>query len=178
MLACALALAACEREERVLRIDPPAADALAGIAVMPDGPGGAPPAVIGRSGLRFEKNAYDLSEGKRLYAWFNCDGCHADGGGGIGPALIDGRWKYGASIVDLVASIRDGRPNGMPAFRDKIPPEQIWDLAAYVGSLGATAVSGAAPSRSDEMQSRVGENRGPAISSGSSSPDRMPPSER
>jgi hypothetical protein len=30
------------------------------------------------------------------------------------------------------ASIRDGRPRGMPAFRDKMINEQMWQLAGYV----------------------------------------------
>jgi cytochrome c oxidase cbb3-type subunit 3 len=33
----------------------------------------------------YENNAYNLSEGKRLYTWFNCVGCHAHGG--VTPAL-------------------------------------------------------------------------------------------
>src|SRR4051812_14766719 len=41
-------------------------------------------------------NAYAMNEGKRLYSWFNCVGCHAHGGGGMGPPLIDDRWIYGA----------------------------------------------------------------------------------
>src|SRR5205823_965225 len=26
----------------------------------------------------YEANAYALSEGKRLYGWYNCNGCHAE----------------------------------------------------------------------------------------------------
>lgn len=179
IVACALALAACEREERSLRTDPAAAEELEKIGLAPGGgPHGAPPAVVGPGGFRFEENAYQLSEGKRLYAWFNCNGCHAEGGGGMGPALLDGRWRYGSSMVDIVVSIRDGRPNGMPAFGDKIPAEQMWQLAGYVSALASLTASGAAPSRSDEMAARPGENRAPAATSGSSSPKRMPAPER
>jgi cytochrome c oxidase cbb3-type subunit 3 len=32
----------------------------------------------------FEENAYMVSEGKRLFSAFNCVGCHAHGGGGMG----------------------------------------------------------------------------------------------
>ena len=32
------------------------------------------------------RNAYAVSQGKRLYRWYNCNGCHASGGGSMGPA--------------------------------------------------------------------------------------------
>ena len=33
----------------------------------------------------YEDNAYAMTEGQRLYEWYKCSGCHARGGGGIGP---------------------------------------------------------------------------------------------
>ena len=36
--------------------------------------------------------AWHVSEGKRLYDGFNCTGCHAYGGGDIGPPLMDDQW--------------------------------------------------------------------------------------
>jgi cytochrome c oxidase cbb3-type subunit III len=81
-------------------------------------------------------NAFSISEGQRLFDWFNCSGCHGGGGGGhIGPALTDAEWRYGSSIEEVYRSIADGRPNGMPAFRGLIVSEQIWQLSAYVLSL-------------------------------------------
>jgi cytochrome c oxidase cbb3-type subunit 3 len=41
----------------------------------------------------------------------------------------------------------------MPSFRDKIPPQQIWEIAAYVRSLSGNADKLAAPSRPDAMSS-------------------------
>src|SRR5690348_17701811 len=38
---------------------------------------------------KYEENAYALSEGQRLFRWYNCNGCHANGGGDKGPALMD-----------------------------------------------------------------------------------------
>ena len=55
-----------------------------------------------------------------------------EGGGGIGPALMDNKWRYGSSLDQIYHSIADGRPNGMPTWRGKIPDSQIWQLAAYV----------------------------------------------
>jgi hypothetical protein len=50
-----------------------------------------------------------MTEGQRLYNWYNCGGCHFRGGGGIGPALMDEVWIYGKEPANLYASIL-GRP--------------------------------------------------------------------
>ncbi len=62
-----------------------------------------------------------------------------NGGGGMGPPLMDNIWIYGDSIENIGASIREGRPNGMPAFRGFLPDEQIWQLAAYAFALASGA---------------------------------------
>jgi cytochrome c oxidase cbb3-type subunit III len=161
-LPLALILTGCEREKRDLRLDPPSLEALDEVATMPNGIAGAPPDVYVAQNRTYEVNAYQLSQGKRLYEWFNCTGCHANGGGGAGPALLDGWWRYGPDPVSVFVSIRDGRPHGMPSYRDKLTVEQIWQLAAYVQTIGMASGETAAPSRNDEMQSRPAENRGPA----------------
>lgn len=81
-------------------------------------------------------NRHAINEGKRLYGWFNCAGCHANGGGGMGPPLIDKHWIYGSEPAQIFASIMEGRPNGMPAFHGKIPEQEAWKIVAYVRSLG------------------------------------------
>jgi len=85
----------------------------------------------------FGDNAYHLSNGQRLYGWMNCGGCHSNGGGGMGPPLRDDEWRYGGSLEAIVSTIMNGRPNGMPSFRDKITEDQAWELATYVRSLSA-----------------------------------------
>ena len=47
--------------------------------------------------------------------------------------------------------IVEGRPNGMPSFRGKIPDQQIWQLAAYVRAMSGNVAQGrrAEPSRCD-----------------------------
>src|SRR5439155_15876242 len=77
----------------------------------------------------------------------------SNGGGSIGPALMDEKWRYGGSIEQIYASIAQGRPNGMPTFRDKIPEQEIWEIAAYVRTLSGNADKLAAPSRPDQMNS-------------------------
>ncbi len=99
----------------------------------------------------YEQNAYALSRGKELYSSLNCVGCHAHGGGGMGPALTDANWTYGSDPGELYGSIMYGRPNGMPAFHEKMQEEEAWELAAYVRSLAGLTPKQAAPGRSDEM---------------------------
>jgi cytochrome c oxidase cbb3-type subunit 3 len=103
-------------------------------------------------------NAHALSEGKRLYSWFNCVGCHAHGGGGMGPPLMDARWIYGAAPQNIYSTIVEGRPNGMPSFQGKIPDQQLWQLVAYVRSLSGLAPKDAATGRDDQMSVRRPEN--------------------
>lgn len=77
-----------------------------------------------------------IREGKRLYDWYNCSGCHAPkGGGGMGPPLSTGSWIYGGAPESLFKSIWEGRPAGMPAWAGRIPPDALWKLVAYVQSL-------------------------------------------
>jgi cytochrome c oxidase cbb3-type subunit III len=157
-----LALAACEREKREFRSNPIATETEEKVALSVLSPGPSAP-VDHRTGKGqdYENNAYHLSQGKKLWAWFNCNGCHANGGGDSGPALMDDRWIYGGSIENIVQTIREGRPNGMPSFRGKVPDDQIWQLAAYVRSMSGQASKAAAPSRNDDMHPHPSENRMP-----------------
>ena len=92
-----------------------------------------------------------LAEGKRLYTWFNCAGCHgANGGGGMGPPFAGGDWIYGGDPENLYASIAQGRPNGMPTFGGRIPDDQIWKLAAYVRSLAPAEPGGSEEQASEQ----------------------------
>jgi cytochrome c oxidase cbb3-type subunit 3 len=100
----------------------------------------------------YEESAYHISEGKRLFVWFNCTGCHASGGGDSGPPLMDDRWIYGGEIDQIYLTIVQGRPNGMPAFGGKIPSQQIWQLAAYVRSMSGHGPKAARSGRDDHMQ--------------------------
>jgi cytochrome c oxidase cbb3-type subunit III len=157
---CLVLLGACEREKREFRPSPlPRSDA-GEISMTTISAGPAPPVIRPSNiGKTYEENAYQISQGKKLYVWFNCNGCHANGGGDSGPPLIDDRWIYGGAIENIVATIREGRPNGMPSFRGKIPDEQIWQIAGYVRSMGANVPSAAAPGRNDDLQALPAEQR-------------------
>ena len=106
----------------------------------------------------YYNNPQAVAEGKRLYRAYNCSGCHSNGGGGMGPALIDDEWRYGSSIEQIYGTIAEGRPNGMPSFRGKATDEQIWELAAYVRSLGGFTPQ-ASSSRNDEIRSTPPRNQ-------------------
>lgn len=84
-------------------------------------------------------DARSEAEGKRLYAWMNCSGCHFDGGGGIGPPLMDTDWIYGGEPAQIFDSIASGRAQGMPAYGDKLAADQIWLIVEHVRSLSENA---------------------------------------
>jgi cytochrome c oxidase cbb3-type subunit 3 len=158
----ALLLAGCEREDREFRANPMPRDTEEEVALSPIAPGPNRPQERETGlGREYEENAYHLSQGKKLFVWFNCNGCHANGGGGMGPPLMDEKWIYGSEIENIVSTIREGRPNGMPSFRGRIPDDQIWQIAAYVRSMGRYVPKDAAPARSDTIRSRPAENRLP-----------------
>lgn len=76
-----------------------------------------------------------LMQGHRLFVHYNCSGCHGDhAGGGMGPSLRDGAWRYGGTAPDIFTSIAQGR-QGMPSWGTKLPEQQIWQLTAYIQSL-------------------------------------------
>jgi cytochrome c oxidase cbb3-type subunit 3 len=155
-----LLTAACDREARQLR-SPPSGGAVSATVSMSSlraGGGEAPPPSDPRAAM-YEGVAYQINEGQRYYEWFNCSGCHAHGGGDVGPALMDDEWRYGGAITQIRASIADGRPNGMPAFGGMIPDEQLWQIAAYVRSMSGNADKLAASSRDDHMRTTPPNNQ-------------------
>ncbi|HEY8580158.1 MAG TPA: c-type cytochrome [Beijerinckiaceae bacterium] len=142
-----------------MRGDPSQEETREAIAMTNLSAGAAPPEIrVSGKGRLYEDNAYHVAQGKKHYSSFNCAGCHGHGGGGSGPPLMDAAWIYGGSIENIVRTIQEGRPNGMPSFRGRIAEEQIWQLAAYVRSMGRHVRKDVAPSRNDDMQARPAEN--------------------
>ncbi len=165
-----LALPGCRRETRLLQEPPAMRERVMGVNVANFEPGGQPPDTVSRN--PYDGNAYALAEGKRLFSWYNCVGCHAHGGGAIGPALMDSTWIYGSEPAQIFASIVQGRPNGMPAWGRRIPTYQVWELVAYVRSLSGLVPKTAAPGRSDDMSAEPVEN---TLPSGKGQPGRSSP---
>lgn len=151
-ISCVLiGLAGCQRERRDAR-PAPATTVLIGDTARESTllPGGAqPPATMANPG---EGTAYSISEGQRLFGWYNCSGCHSNGGGGIGPPLIKSQWIYGNEPANLFDTIVKGRPNGMPSWGGKIPEYQIWQLVTFVRSLNNLEPKSATPVRTDAIE--------------------------
>lgn len=139
---CAAGAAGCERD----RPQP----------MRPLAPGGGTPQVVRQVDLvpgpatapMAVRNPYDgdaqaLAHGRRLYGWMNCVGCHFEGGGGMGPPLMDDQWIYGGRPDQIFDSIASGRANGMPAYGERLAADQIWLLVLYVESLAAGDTPGA-----------------------------------
>jgi cytochrome c oxidase cbb3-type subunit III len=109
----------------------------------------------------YDENAFAVNQGKRLFRWYNCNGCHSMGGGGIGPPLMDGEWKYGSEPAAIFQSIMQGRPEGMPSFGGHIPEDQVWQIVAYVRSMSGQLRKDVAPSRADTLYPGDPENARP-----------------
>jgi len=71
-----------------------------------------------------------------------CMACHGPGGTGnqaLGaPNLSDKIWLYGGGVDTIMETIRKGRDNTMPAFKDFLGEPKVHVLAAYVWSLSNT----------------------------------------
>jgi cytochrome c oxidase cbb3-type subunit III len=151
---------ACEREQRKFTDIAPSSSRPAPVRqteLQPGAPGTpsaevTPVTLPAKSGEGpFDENAWAVSEGKRLFTWYNCVGCHANGGGGMGPPLMDDKWIYGSSPQQIHATIVEGRPNGMPSFGGKIPDQQVWQIVAYVRSLSGQLRKDVRSTRNDHM---------------------------
>jgi cytochrome c oxidase cbb3-type subunit 3 len=118
LAAVALLAGGCEVEARHLGPARPASP--------PNGP--ADPRARG-----YETNRYEQGEGARLFRWSGCDACHTDPSPGY-LNLADTDWRRGGSTVDIYRAIAQGAP-GMPAYADRLTPQQTWQVAGYVGGL-------------------------------------------
>ena len=155
--ASVITAAGCRREERRFRELPPASTATHVSTETSLQPG--PVYEVIETKIPYQYNAHAISEGKLLYNTFNCVGCHSNGGGGMGPPLMDDKWIYGSDPAQVFASIVEGRPNGMPAWRGRIPNYEIWRIVAYVRAMSGQASKDASPGRDDHLFSKESEQR-------------------
>lgn len=151
-----LALTACERENRRFSENPPTATPTSNALVVSQLQPG-PAVVEPRVEAPYDDNAWAVSEGKTLFNAMNCSGCHFQGGGGIGPPLMDADWIYGSEPQQIFESIANGRPNGMPAWKYMLSTQQIWELVSYVRSLSGLNPKGARSGRDDHMMRKPAE---------------------
>jgi cytochrome c oxidase cbb3-type subunit 3 len=150
MLVGLLVTAGCERENHHFSEVPPTATPSASALVVSELQPG-PATIAPKIDAPYDDNAYAVSEGKTLFTSMNCSGCHFEGGGGIGSALMDDEWIYGSEPQQIFASIAEGRPNGMPAWEYRLSTQQIWELVSFVRSLSSLNPKGARGGRDDHM---------------------------
>ena len=136
-------LGACDREERISR-GKPLGETVPATADLD-------PTRVDPRAASYDGNAYSIAQGQQLYIWMNCVGCHSHGGGGMGPPLMDEEWRYGGRIDQIAASIKEGRPSGMPAWNGRLTEQQIWQLAAYVRTLSGQQRKDSVGARADTM---------------------------
>ena len=81
-----------------------------------------------------------ISRGRSIFIR-NCAGCHGndakalmDAGGEATDLTSPKVYKHGSTEGEIFASIRDGA-NGMPAFKDDLKPDDIWNVVNFIRSL-------------------------------------------
>jgi len=102
-----------------------------------------------------------VGEGHKLFISMNCAGCHGyDAKGGMGPNLTDTYWRYGGTPAQIYQSISAGRPQGMPSWGKKLPAQSIWQLTAYIQSLGGSFPANAYQAAMQGDLADKGQNKG------------------
>ncbi len=114
---CLFSLAACSDPppDAVTAVTPPPSNATrVALTAGPDFP-------------TYSDTSSEVADGAQLFSRQRCAECHSDAGIILGA---------GNGNIDVIATaIRDGRPDGMPAYGGKLTDAQIWQLAAFVKAL-------------------------------------------
>lgn len=85
--------------------------------------------------LALAGNAESVAAGEAIWT-ANCVACHLQGQGLVGPNLTDDYWLHGNKITDIYTVIENGvLEKGMIAWKEKLSPEQMSQVAAYVWNL-------------------------------------------
>jgi cytochrome c oxidase cbb3-type subunit III len=114
-----------------------------------------------------------LQDGRRLFNWYNCSGCHGGhAGGGMGPSLRDPVWKYGNRDDQIFDTIAHGRSMGMPSWGTKIPERQIWELVAYIKSMGTPEEPDPPVEPAHEEQPNPSQQEKPSVATQTSMAER------
>jgi cytochrome c oxidase cbb3-type subunit 3 len=80
-----------------------------------------------------------LADGEKTFKNI-CSQCHGKlGEGGVGPNMTDDYWLHGASISDVVRSVKYGYPTkGMVPWQGTLKEAEIIDVASYILTLRGT----------------------------------------
>ncbi|WP_420139772.1 c-type cytochrome [Sphingomonas sp.] len=82
---------------------------------------------------RYQDNLYQVAQGGRYFTWYGCGVCH----GADAKARLDLAHSASARTwpIDRIYAKIAGHAPGLPRYGDRIPPEQLWQITAYVRSL-------------------------------------------
>ena len=111
-----MALGACSIEKRAVGPDQP--------STPPDGPGDPRIALL-------QDNAFQIAQGGRYFTWYGCGACHAQQA--LGPRNLADAASRAAGFDRLYDRLARRHA---PPLGDHIPVEQLWQITAYVRSLG------------------------------------------
>lgn len=116
---------------------------------------------VNENTVTYLSDATALEAGKKIFVTA-CAACHAaDGGGLVGPNLVDEYWLHGGSVSDIFKSIKYGWPEkGMKSWKDDYSPAQIAQLASYIKSLKGTR-----PATAKEPQGEIYKEQSVAVDS-------------
>jgi hypothetical protein len=107
-------------------------------------PNGGTPPPKDPIGARFEGNNLAIAAGKQLFGEMNCTGCHFNGGGGMGPALMSGHWHTARrgrppgrqrSRLQLHRRPQEARRHLGPRHSRQVPRQSPRDGAGYIDGL-------------------------------------------
>lgn len=105
-------------------------------------------------------NVAAASRGKAIFAE-QCVACHGETGKGnreLGaPNLTDAIWLFGKQRADIVYTIVNARNGRMPAWKTRLDPVTIKQLAIYVHSLGGGEPAQAESAQDATVGKRAGE---------------------
>ena len=88
----------------------------------------------------FNGNAQEAVAGRTAFLKYNCYGCHGGlAGGAMGPSLRDDEWKYGGTDEAILASLHQGRPAGMPAWKGVASEDELRNIVVYIRSMRSPA---------------------------------------
>jgi cytochrome c oxidase cbb3-type subunit 3 len=98
--------------------------------------------------MRLTKDPDSLSAGAIIFAT-NCVACHgrdASGLAGLGPNMTDDYYIHVRKIDDIPDVVTHGRKNGaMPAWGNRLSPNEIVQVSAYIASLRGLNRPGKSP---------------------------------
>lgn len=100
-----------------------------------------------------EDSSADHAEGKSIYET-NCSSCHGiDGGGVIGPNLVDEYWLHGGKTEQISKAIDLGIPEkGMIAWGPILGPKKVRSVVSYIKSIQGSSPKNPKPPQGDKEE--------------------------